>query len=200
MILSWPFRLLPGVLLLTPVLALAQDDAAEVARKAQETQIARQQQAIRGRSTTDTNSFLQRPTYRNVPMNSAGELRFRLFEFQQAIPKFRNATDEYRRAIGLKENLGKPLKDIASQTSVMLRYLKVAKIKHPEMDPLEFKDYKQDELVWETLSSAERIATFVDLAVAVERQEVVSLKMLEFMYKLNGELLRLKWLASRSLR
>jgi len=190
MILSWPFRLLPGVLLLTPVLALAQDDAAEVARKAQETQIARQQQAIRGRS----------PTNRNFPMNSAGELRFRLFEFQQAIPKFRNATDEYRRAIGLKENLGKPLKDIASQTSVMLRYLKVAKIKHPEMDPLEFKDYKQDELVWETLSSAERIATFVDLAVAVERQEVVSLKMLEFMYKLNGELLRLKWLASRSLR
>ena len=190
MILRWPFRLQPGVLLLTPVLALAQDDVAEFARKAQETQIARQQQAIRGRSTT----------YRNFPMNSAGELRFRLFEFQQAIPKFRNATDEYRRAIGLKENLGKPLKDIASQTSVMLRYLKVAKIKHPEMDPLEFKDYKLDELVWETLSSAERIATFVDLAVAVERQEVVSLKMLEFMYKLNGELLRLKWLASRSLR
>jgi len=78
--------------------------------------------------------------------------------------------------------------------------LKQAKIKHPAMDPLEFKDYKQDELVWETLSSAERIATFVDLAVAVERQEVISLKMLEFMYQLNGELLRLKWLASHTRR
>jgi len=82
----------------------------------------------------------------------------------------------------------------------MLRYLKVAKVQHPAIDPLEFKDYKQDELVWETLSSAERIATFVDLAVAVERQEVVSVKMLEFMYQLNGELLRLKWLASHSQR
>jgi len=200
MILRWPFCLLPGVLLLTPVLAVAQDDAAEVARKAQETQIPRQQQTIRGRSTMDTNGFLQRPTYRNFPMNAASELRFRLFEFQQAIPKFRTATDDYRRAIGLKENLGKPLKDIASQTSVMLRYLKVAKVQHPAIDPLEFKDYKQDELVWETLSSAERIATFVDLAVAVERQEVVSVKMLEFMYQLNGELLRLKWLASHSQR
>jgi len=80
----------------------------------------------------------------------------------------------------------------------MLRYLKQAKIKHPGIDPLEFKDYKPVELAWETLSSAERIATFADLAVAVERQEVVSAKMLEFMYQLNGELHRLKWLASHT--
>jgi len=194
MILHWPLRVLPGTLLLIPALAVAQDDVGELAR----TQIARQQQSIRGGSTMDINSFLQRPSYRNFPMNAARELRFRLFEFQQAIPKFKTATDEYRRAIGLKEDLAKPLKEITSQTSVMLRYLKQAKIKHPGIDPLEFKDYKPVELAWETLSSAERIATFADLAVAVERQEVVSAKMLEFMYQLNGELHRLKWLASHT--
>jgi hypothetical protein len=47
----------------------------------------------------------------------------------------------------------------------MIRYLKLAKTKHSATDLLEFKDYKQVELEWETLRSAERIATFVDLAV-----------------------------------
>jgi hypothetical protein len=198
-----------AALLLAPGVVVAQNDAGETVRRAQEAEVARQQadaqrtamqqQAIRDKSIADMNNFLNgSPRYHSAPPSGAVELQARFAEFRQSIPKFRAATDDYRRQVGVEGKLEKPLKDIATQTDVMLRYLKQSKVKHPEIDPSEFKGYKQVELVWETLNSAERIGTFLDLAVAVEKQEVVSPAMLEFMYKLNGELLRLKWLASHT--
>jgi hypothetical protein len=69
-------------------------------------------------------------------------------------------------------------------------------VNHPKPDPLEFKDYSPSELQWETLNSAERISAYLDFAVAAERQETVSQKTLQFLYTLDGELLRLKWLTA----
>jgi len=205
----WPYRVLPALLLLAPTFAFSQNDAGEAVRRAQEAEVAKQQleaqrtalqqEAIRNKSIADMNNFLNDSSrYRNVPPTAAAEMQSKFFEFRQAIPKFRAATDDYRREIGMDGKLDKSLKGIATQTDVMLRYLNLAKMKHPPADPSEFKDFKQAELVWETLNSAERIGMFLDLAVEVEKQDVISPAMLEFMYKLDGELLRLKWLASHT--
>ena len=113
-----------------------------------------------------------------------------------AIPKFREATDGLRWAMGMDAKLDKSSKNLAEQTDVILRFVDSPKMKHPRADPQEFKDYSPAELRWEMLNSAERIAAYLDYAVAAQRQDVVSVKTLEFMFKLDGELLRLKWLAT----
>jgi hypothetical protein len=206
---GWARFVLPA-LLLVPVAALAQDEeAAAAARRAQAAEEARQaeaqrraalqEKAIRDKSIADMNLFLTDSfRYRTVPVGPQAELQSRFFEFRQSIPKFRAATDDYRRQVGMEGKLEKPLKELATQTDVMLRYLKLSKMKHPDVDTSEFKDYKPAELVWETLNAAERVSTFLPLAVEVEKQDVVSPPMLEFMYKLNGELLRLKWLVTHT--
>jgi len=203
----WASCILP-LLLSAPAAALAQTDPSEAVLKAraeeakQQYEIQRQaaqDKALRDKGIADLNSFLNETNrYRPVPPSAQAELQSKFFEFRQSIPKFRAATDDYRRQVGMDGKLEKPLKDLATQTNVLLRYLKLSKMKHPDVNPSEFKDYKPAELVWETLNAAERVSTFLPLAVEVERQDVVSPAMMEFMYKLNGELLRLKWLITHT--
>ena len=201
--------LLPALFLLSPVFALAQDDAAEAYRRTQQAEAAKQQyeaqrtaleqQAIREKSIADMTLFLNDPNkFRGIPPTTSGQLQASLLEFQQSIPKFRAATEDYREVVGQNGKLEKFLKNISTQADVLLRYLDLVKMKHPQPDPSEFKGFTKPELAWETLNSAERIGMFLDLAVQVEKQDVLAPEMLEFMYKLDGELLRLKWLASHT--
>jgi hypothetical protein len=126
------------------------------------------------------------------------ELDARFLEFRMAIPRFREATTEYGQNLGTKARLDKELKNIEAQTDILLRYLSAAKVNHPRVDPQEFKDFSPSELQWETLNSAEYIASVLDLAVALERKNVVSAATLKFMYELDGQLLRLKWLTTHT--
>jgi len=128
--------------------------------------------------------------------NSASGVNAMFLQFRMAIPKFRAATDDYRWKLSMQEKFDKQLKEIGAQTDVMLKYLKEGKVNHPKPDPHEFKDYSASELQWETLNSAERISAYLDFAVAAERQETVSQNTLQFLHTLDGELLRLKWLAA----
>jgi hypothetical protein len=137
--------------------------------------------------------FLHSP---RMQSNSADGLNAMFLQFRMAIPKFRAAIDDYRWKLSMHEKLDRQLKEIGAQTDIMLKYLKVGKVNHPKPDPLEFKDYSASELQWETLNSAERISAYLDFAVAAERQETVSQKTLQFLYTLDGELLRLKWMTA----
>jgi len=128
--------------------------------------------------------------------DSADGVNAMFLQFRMAIPKFRAATDDYRWKLSMQEKFDKQLKEIGTQTDIMLKYLKAGKVNHPKPDPLEFKDYSASELQWETLNSAERIGAYLDFAVAAERQETVSQKTLQFLHTLDGELLRLNWLAT----
>jgi len=203
----WACFVFPA-LLLVPAAAFAQTDPSDAVLKAraeearQQYEIQRQaaqDKAMRDKGIADLNSFLNETSrYRTISPSPQAELQSRFFEFRQSIPKFRAATDDYRREVGMSGKLEKPLKELSTQTDVLLRYMKLSKMKHPGADPSEFKDYKPAELVWETLNAAERVSTFLPLAVEVERQDVVSPAMMEFMYKLNGELLRLKWLVTHT--
>lgn len=131
-----------------------------------------------------------------IQTDSANGLNALFLQFRMAIPKFRAATDDYRWVLSMQGKSDKQLKEIGTQTQVMLKYLSAGRVNHPKPDPLEFKDYSQSELQWETLNSAERISAYLDFAVAAERQETVSQKTLQFIYTLDGELLRLKWLTA----
>ena len=135
---------------------------------------------------------------RRLEPGETADLDAKFLEFRMAIPRFREATTEYGQNLGMKGKLDKDLKNIEAQADILLRYLNAAKINHPRPDSQEFKDFSQSELQWETLNTAEYIASVLDLAVAVERTNVVSAETLKFLYALDGQLLRLKWLTSHT--
>jgi hypothetical protein len=186
---------------------LAQSDpTAEDLEKARQSQTAAQQQlndrkaeAERLKSQQALSDFLNAQSRnRKLEPGETAELDARFLEFRMAIPRFREATTEYGLNLGMKARLDKDLKNIETQTDIFLRYLSAAKVNHPRVDPQEFKDFSQSELEWETLNSAEYIASVLDLAVALERKNVVSAETLKFTYELDGQLLRLKWLTTHT--
>ena len=134
----------------------------------------------------------------NLEPGEKAELDARFLEFRMAIPRFREATKEYGQNLGMTSKLDKDLKNIETQTGILLRYFSAAKVNHPRVDAQEFKNFSPSELQWETLNSAEYIASVLDYAVALERRDVVSTDAQKFMYALDGQLLRLKWLTSHT--
>lgn len=156
---------------------------------------ARQEKELREKSQAQLRELLNgQSTLRPRSPSAEAAQKADFFNFRLAIPKFRAATDEFRWALGMDSKLDKSLKEMGNQADVMLHYMETVKLKHPRPDTSEFKDYSQSELAWETLNSAERISAYLDFAVQAEQLPVVTPATLEFMYKLNGELLRLKWL------
>ncbi|HET9131537.1 MAG TPA: hypothetical protein VFO86_11340 [Terriglobia bacterium] len=135
---------------------------------------------------------------RKLEPGETAELDARFLEFRMAIPRFREATMEFGQNLGMKSKLDKDLKNIETQVDIFLRYLNAAKVNHPRVDAQEFKDFSPSELQWETLNSAEYIASVLDFAVALERRDVVSTEAQKFMYTLDGQLLRLKWLTTHT--
>jgi len=188
--------LLIGSLFLVQTTVFAQDDT-EAAKRAQQERDARLSLEAQQRSQKALADYVRSIGPPGGRGTGGGNSQSSLFmQFRMAIPRFRVATDEYRWALSMESKLDKHLKEIGNQTDAMLEYMRVGRVNPLKVDPQEFKDYSTAELRWETLNSAERIAAFLDFAVAAERQETVSAKTLEFMHRLDGELRRLKWLTS----
>jgi hypothetical protein len=135
---------------------------------------------------------------RKLEPGEVADLEAKFLEFRMAIPRFREATMEYGQNLGMKGKLDKDLKTIEAQADIFLRYLNAAKVNHPRPDSQEFKDFSPSELQWETLNTAEYIASVLDFAVAVERKNVVTTETQKFLFTLDGQLLRLKWLTSHT--
>lgn len=185
--------LLFGCLVLFHSPAFAQVDGESTLQRPQTDLEAQQTLEAQKKSQKALSDFLRSS---RMQTDSANGLNTLFFQFRMAIPKFRAATDDYRWVLSMQGKFDKQLKEIGTQTDIMLKYLSAGKVNHPKPDPMEFKDYSASELQWETLNSAERIGAYLDFAVAAERQESVSQKTLQFLYTLDGELLRLKWLTA----
>jgi len=185
------FSLLFGFLLYTPVFAQVEPDSPQ--QRTQSELEAKQALEAQQKSQKALSDFIKSARIQTGTSNGLNSL---FFQFRMAIPKFRAAIDEYRWVLSMQGKLDAHLKEIGTQTDVMLKYLSASKVNHPKTDPAEFKEYSAAELQWETLNSAERISAFLDFAVVAERQESVTPKTLEFLYTLDGELLRLKWLTT----
>src|SRR5436190_20088773 len=203
----WLRYILFFALITAPTLAFAQIDeeveaaraAAEQAQRDAEAQAqAQAMQAAIDRGQAALQEFVNSTELPGGQLNPQADLAAKFRQFREAIPKFREAVSLYRSNLSTDAKLDKPRREIQSETNIMLRYLSAAKVKHPPADPLEFKGSSPTELEREVLNSAERVASYFQLAVRTERQTTVSVKTLDLLFRLDGELLRLKWLTSHA--
>jgi len=166
----------------------------EAAIQAQREAEARQNEELMRAGQASLEQFLNDGYSPPTPLSREAAQTARFADFRIAVPKFRRATTTLRSAIGSGAKVQIPLKDIATQTDILLKFLQGEKLKHPTVDVAEFKNYSPPELLKETLKSAEKISPNLNTAVRAEQQQVVTTKTLDFLFQLEGDLLRLKWL------
>ncbi|MBI4471750.1 MAG: hypothetical protein HY646_03715 [Acidobacteria bacterium] len=121
-----------------------------------------------------------------------------LHDYRQALPKFDAVVKQLETALGQEPvKLSKLGKEMEKHTEVFLRYVKFVNEDHPKFEPADLQKYTNTELGWETLTSAERLAPVLPRVPDVENSVVVPIELWELLYALEGELQRLKWMASR---
>ena len=156
------FSLLFGCLILLHRPLFAQDDADPAQQRAQTEQEKQALEAQR-KSQKALADFLRSSRSQIGTSNGLNSL---YFQFRTAIPKFRSAVDEYRWMLSMRGKLDKHLKEMGTQTEVMLKYMSNGRVNHPKVDPSEFKDYSATELQWETLNSKGAVSREVVLEMA----------------------------------
>ena len=121
-------------------------------------------------------------------------------KFIEQVPKFRVAVENYRIAIG-RDSIQKPLKEIDRFVENFTNYFQQTNAEGAAPDPLEFSDFSPKELLWEALTSAERVDTQLHQAALLvydaRVSNVINIKSMIFMRGLHGELRRLRLLISK---
>jgi hypothetical protein len=122
-------------------------------------------------------------------------------DFITRVPKFRQAVENYRMAMGFEGSTQKPLKEIDKLVNAFKNYFRQTSVDSEAADPAEFQDFTPKELLWETLTSAERIDTKLRQAALLIQQSsasnVINIKAMLFLRSLHSELLRLHLLISK---
>jgi len=122
-------------------------------------------------------------------------------EFMQAVPQFRQAVTTYRDAIGAEGALKESVKGLDRFVDLFKEYFKVTHVDLPVIDKTEFSTFSKKDLVWETLTTAERIDADLRLAVKhlqeANSTNTLSIETVVFMRDLHGEVLRLEMLLSK---
>jgi hypothetical protein len=122
-------------------------------------------------------------------------------EFMLAVPRFRHAVTTYRDAISLEGSLKESLKGIDRFVDLFKEYFKATHVDLPLLDKTEFNSFSKKELVWETLTTAERLDG--DLRLALKQLQeanttnTLSIETVVFMRDLHGDVLRLEMLVSK---
>jgi hypothetical protein len=130
---------------------------------------------------------------RNVPRSIAPVLA--------AIPQFRKATEDLREAVGEQKSPKGALQSIEKLIKPFSEYFKDLKLKPSEFDASELKTYSHKDLVWETLTTAERVDNNLQITNRLLRESsqsgVVTIKTLQFYGEIDTDLKRLKWLSDK---
>jgi hypothetical protein len=122
-------------------------------------------------------------------------------EFMLAVPQFRQAVTSYREAISVDGSLKESLKGLDRFVDLFKEYFKATHVDIPALDKTEFNGFSKKDLVWETLTTAERVDG--DLLVAMKQLQeasvtnTVSIDNVIFMRDLHGDVLRLETLLSK---
>lgn len=121
--------------------------------------------------------------------------------FIARVPQFRTAVTNYRVALDLDAAPAKALKELDRFVNAFTRYFEQMHTDGPPADPSEFRDFSRKNLLWETLTSAERVDTKLRQAALLVREasasNVVTITSMLFLRNLHGELLRLDLLISK---
>ena len=122
-------------------------------------------------------------------------------EFINAVPQFRRAVASYREAISLNSPLKDPLKTMDRYIDLFKTYFKSTRVDAPVVDKGEFNTFSRKDLLWESLTTAERMDTQLRMAVLQMEEaittETVSIDTVLFMRDLHGDLLRFDLLLSK---
>lgn len=118
-----------------------------------------------------------------------------------AIPQFRKATADLRQAIGEQKSMRSPVQSLEKVIKPLAEYFKDLKLKPAALDVQELKSYTDKDLVWETLTTAERTDNNLQIAGILlrdsNRSGAVTVKTMQFYGEIDSDLERLKCLLDR---
>jgi hypothetical protein len=187
--------------------ACAQDDEAERARERerqleeQERQRQEQEQQRWIKESRDQFVDAQREISRRTLDSFARPVSRIEREFLLAVPQFRQAVTTYREAVSLESSLKDSLKGLDRFVDLFKEYFKATRVDLPALDKTEFNSFSKKELVWETLTTAERVDG--DLRQVLKQLQeanatnTLSIETVIFMRDLHGDVLRLEMLLSK---
>jgi len=137
----------------------------------------------------------QLPT--NVPQVEHRTVQSPLFQFSIARGEFSEAVDQLRSGFWNDKDRKKAAGKIENNVNVFIRYIRTVSHERPLFDPAELKKLSPSQLASETLTLAQRLRPELRRVVRNERSAVVPVSYWEFLYKLESDLLRLKWLSAQ---
>ena len=118
-----------------------------------------------------------------------------------AIPEFRKATEGFRSAVGTKGDLRNPVRNIEKLLKPFDDYFENLKMTVPPVKEADFKEFNGNDLIWETLTIAERIDNNLQISLLLlqdsERSGAISIKTMQFLNEIQIDMTRFKWLADR---
>ena len=119
----------------------------------------------------------------------------------RAITEFRKATEGFRDAVGAKTDFREVVRNIEKLLKPFDDYFDDMKLKPAALDVAEFKDYSSNELIWEALTTAERIDNDLQVSLRLlrdaERSGAITLQAMQFMNGIQNDMVRFKWLAGK---
>jgi len=187
--------------------AFAQDDEAERAREQQrqlgeqEHQRQEEQQQHWVKETRDEFVNTDREMARKTLDSFARPVTRIEREFMLAVPHFREAVTTYRDALSLESSLKESVKGMDRFVDLFREYFKATHVDLPILDKTEFNSFSKKELIWETLTTAERVDGDLRLALKQLREandtNTLSIETVLFMRDLHGEVLRLELLLAK---
>ena len=120
--------------------------------------------------------------------------------FISRVPQFRTAVEHYRTSIGL-EQTAKSLKEMDRLVDAFNTYFEQTRVDAPAVDVSEFRDFSRKELLWETLTTAERVDNKLRKAALLvydaQVSNITTVPSMLFLRNLHGELRRLDLLISK---
>jgi hypothetical protein len=133
----------------------------------------------------------------NMPTVEHRTVQSPLFQFSIARGEFSDAVDQLRAGFWSDKDRKKAAGKIESNVNVFIRYIRTVSHERPLFDPTELKKLSQSQLASETLSLAQRLRPELRRVVRNERSAVVPVSYWEFLYKLELDLLKLKWMSAQ---
>jgi len=122
-------------------------------------------------------------------------------EFMDAVPQFRQAVTTYREAISIEGSLKDSVKGLDRFVDLFKEYFKATHVDLPPLDKTEFNTFSRKDIVWETLTTAERVDGDLRRAVRQLKEanstNTLSIDTVVFMRDLHGDILRLEMLLSK---
>jgi hypothetical protein len=142
--------------------------------------------------------ILQSPTLATAQHDSHENARRRaLMEFNAARSQFGSAIEEFRKRFSSEETRKEPARQIEKKINTFLRYLRLVAHERPSFDPAELKKLSEAQLAAETLALAQRVRPELRRISRSENSAAVPIAYWQFLYKIEADLLRLKWMTSQ---